>query len=83
MNRLLAAGLLAAFALPAAADTKVGLLLPASGNYAALGKDIEDGFRMAITESGRDDIQIIPADTEADPQTGLCPRCAAVVAAIG
>lgn len=71
MNRLLAAGLLASLALPASADTKVGLLLPASGNYAALGKDIEDGFRMAIAEAGRDDIQIVPADTEADPQTGL------------
>ncbi|TKW66422.1 MAG: ABC transporter [Paracoccus denitrificans] len=71
MNRLLAAGLLAAFAMPAAAETTVGLLLPASGNYAALGKDIEDGFRMAMAAAGRNDITIIPADTEADPQTGL------------
>ncbi len=71
MNHLIAASLLAALALPAAADTKVGLLIPASGNYAALGKDIEDGFRMAITESGRSDIEILKADTEADPQTGL------------
>lgn len=71
MNRLLAAGLMATLALPAMAETKVGLLLPASGNYAALGKDIADGFRLAIEESGRDDIQILPADTQADPQTGL------------
>lgn len=71
MNRLCTAFLLATIALPAAAQTKVGLLLPASGNYAALGQDIEDGFRMAIAESGRTDIDIIEADTEADPQTGL------------
>lgn len=76
MTHLLTAGLLAALALPAlslpvAAESKVGLLLPASGNYAALGQDIEDGFRMALDEAGRDDITVIEADTEADPQTGL------------
>ena len=76
MTHVLTAGLLAALALPslaltAAVETKVGLLLPASGNYAALGQDIEDGFRMALTEAGRDDIAVIEADTEADPQTGL------------
>lgn len=54
-----------------AAETTVGLLLPASGNYAALGKDIEDGFRMAIAESGRSDIVILREDTEAKPQAGL------------
>ncbi|MDO5641837.1 MAG: ABC transporter substrate-binding protein [Paracoccus sp. (in: a-proteobacteria)] len=65
--------LMAAFVLsaPALADTKVGLLLPASGNYAALGQDIETGFRMAIAESGRGDITVLRADTAADPQTGL------------
>lgn len=71
MNRTLAACLLTSIAIPAAADTKVGLLLPASGNYAALGQDIEDGFLMAIAESGHRDIEIVEADTEADPQTGL------------
>lgn len=67
----LAAGLLAAMALPAMADTTVGLLLPASGNYAALGQDIEDGFRMALAESGRSDITVLREDTEAKPPTGL------------
>lgn len=68
---LAAAGLIAALSLPAAAQTTVGLLLPASGNYAALGQDIEDGFRMALAESGRDDIIVLEEDTEAKPQTGL------------
>ena len=60
-----------AFALPSLAATKVGLLLPASGNYAALGHDSEDGFRMALAESGRPDIEVLREDTEAKPQTGL------------
>ncbi|MFV0293555.1 MAG: ABC transporter substrate-binding protein [Paracoccus sp. (in: a-proteobacteria)] len=67
----LAGCLIAALTLPATAKTTVGLLLPASGNYAALGQDIEDGFRMAISESGREDITILREDTEAKPQTGL------------
>lgn len=71
MKSTLAACLLATLATPAMADTTVGLLLPASGNYAALGQDIEDGFRMALTPAGRDDITVIEADTEAKPQTGL------------
>lgn len=71
MKSTLAACLLATLATPAMADTTVGLLLPASGNYAALGQDIEDGFRMALTQAGRDDITVIEADTEAKPQTGL------------
>ncbi|WBU53223.1 ABC transporter substrate-binding protein [Paracoccus sp. SCSIO 75233] len=70
MRNAIAAGLIA-FAAPAAAETTVGLLLPASGNYAALGQDIEDGFRMAITEAARDDIRILREDTEAKPQAGL------------
>ena len=71
MKSTLASCLLATLATPAMADTTVGLLLPASGNYAALGQDIEDGFRMALTQAGRDDITVIEADTEAKPQTGL------------
>ena len=71
MKSTLAACLLATLAAPVLADTTVGLLLPASGNYAALGQDIEDGFRMALTQAGRDDITVIEADTEAKPQTGL------------
>ncbi|MBA4492365.1 ABC transporter substrate-binding protein [Paracoccus sp. S1E-3] len=71
MKSTLAACLLATLAAPATADTTVGLLLPASGNYAALGQDIADGFRMALAEAGRDDITVIAQDTEAKPQTGL------------
>ncbi|WBU64060.1 ABC transporter substrate-binding protein [Paracoccus aerodenitrificans] len=71
MKALLAAAFTTCLSLPATAETTVGLLLPASGNYAALGQDIEDGFRMALAEAGRDDITVLREDTEAKPQTGL------------
>ena len=55
----------------ALAEVKVGLLLPASGPYAALGKEITDGFMLAIEESGLKDIKVINEDTEAKPPVGL------------
>lgn len=55
----------------AQAQVKVGLLLPTSGPYAALGKEITDGFLLAINESGRKDITVISEDTEAKPPVGL------------
>ncbi|MGI9504330.1 MAG: penicillin-binding protein activator, partial [Geminicoccaceae bacterium] len=56
----------------AAADTKVGLILPYSGTYAALGNDITDGFNFAIEQAGRSgDFTIIQEDTEVKPPVGL------------
>ncbi|MEZ5932087.1 MAG: ABC transporter substrate-binding protein [Alphaproteobacteria bacterium] len=54
------------------AETTVGLLLPYSGTYAALGNDITDGFNFAIEEAGRADaFAIVREDTEAKPPVGL------------
>lgn len=54
------------------AETTVGLLLPYSGTYAALGNDITDGFSLALEEAGRSgDIKIVKEDTEAKPPVGL------------
>jgi branched-chain amino acid transport system substrate-binding protein len=62
-------------ALPAAADTvDIGLLLPFSGVYAALGNEIEAGFALGLETYGNDlDIEIIlhREDTEVTPATGL------------
>lgn len=62
-------------ALPAMADDiKVGLILPYSGVYAALGNDIEAGFRLGLeTHAGLtdDSFTIIKEDTEAKPPVGL------------
>jgi len=62
-------------AAPAAnAETvKVGLLLPYTGVYAALGQEIETGFRLAIklnNDTGHT-IDIIREDSEAKPPVGL------------
>jgi branched-chain amino acid transport system substrate-binding protein len=56
----------------AQAETKVGLLLPKSGTYAALGNEIEAGFNLALTEAGKSgDFKIVVEDTEIKPPVGL------------
>jgi len=76
LTALSAAAILSATAVgmaaPATAQTKVGLLLPKSGVYAALGEEIEVGFNIAVEEAGMGD-QIIPygEDTEVKPPVGV------------
>lgn len=56
----------------ASAETTVGLLLPTSGTYAALGKEIDDGFTMALDEAGMSgDFKLVREDSEAKPPVGL------------
>ncbi len=55
----------------AAPKLKVGLMLPATGTFAALGTAIDNGFRLYITEqggklSGRE-IEFVKVDDESDP----------------
>lgn len=63
-----------ALALPAAhaqAKLKVGLMLPYSGTYAALGTAIENGFRLYVDEKGGKlggrEIEYVKVDDESDP----------------
>ncbi|MGB1006089.1 MAG: ABC transporter substrate-binding protein [Thalassobaculaceae bacterium] len=57
---------------PAQAETKVGLLLPKSGTYAVLGKEIEAGFNLALEQAGRTgEFTIVGEDTEIKPAVGL------------
>lgn len=72
---LLAAAVLAC-ALPAAqaqsaGKIKVGLMLPYTGTFAALGTAIENGFRLYVTEQGGKlagrDIEFVKVDDESDP----------------
>ncbi|MEM6488526.1 MAG: ABC transporter substrate-binding protein [Pseudomonadota bacterium] len=70
------AGLIgAALVAPAAADEiKVGLLLPYSGVYAALGTEIDAGFVLGLDTFGEDagtSFQIVREDTEVKPPVGL------------
>ncbi|MBW3098822.1 ABC transporter substrate-binding protein [Pseudohoeflea coraliihabitans] len=54
------------------AETKAGLLLPKSGNYAALGEEIDAGVVLALEEAGMaDDIRLVREDSEAKPPVGL------------
>lgn len=66
---------LALSALPALAQglpkLKVGLMLPYTGTYAALGNAIENGFRLHIAEQGGKlagrEIEFVKVDDESDP----------------
>ena len=67
-----AAALVAASAAQAqGAKLKVGLMLPATGTYAALGTAIENGFRLYVTEQGGKlggrEIEFVKVDDESDP----------------
>ncbi|HJV69736.1 ABC transporter substrate-binding protein [Ideonella sp.] len=67
--------LLASAAGPAAAQTtaklKVGLMLPYTGTYAALGNAIENGFRLYVSEQGGKlggrEVEFFKVDDESDP----------------
>lgn len=57
-----------------AEEIKVGLLLPYTGVYAALGNDIEAGFRLGLEQYGPETAaswEIFSEDTEAKPPVGL------------
>ncbi|WP_372602701.1 ABC transporter substrate-binding protein [Actibacterium sp.] len=72
ISGLAVAAALTTISTAALAETTVGLLLPKSGVFAALGNEIDDGFVFALEEAGRaDDIKIVREDTEVKPPVGL------------
>ncbi|HEY2630551.1 MAG TPA: ABC transporter substrate-binding protein [Usitatibacter sp.] len=66
-----AAAMLAPLSSFAQAKLKVGLMLPYSGTYAALGDAIEKGFRLYLAEQGGKiggrEIEFVKLDDESDP----------------
>ncbi len=59
-------------AAAAAEDLKVGLLLPYSSVYAALGQEITDGFNLAVDTYGEGvEVTTVQEDTEVKPGVGL------------
>ena len=75
-SAVLAAALAATALMPLTAQSqapklKVGLMLPYSGTYAALGTAIENGFRLYVAEQGGKiagrDIEYFKVDDESDP----------------
>ena len=69
---LIAAALIATAAqAQVATKLKVGLMLPATGTYAALGTAIDNGFRLYVAEQGGKlagrEIEYVRVDDESDP----------------
>src|SRR5487761_1787872 len=64
----------ARFAIGQQAKIKLGLMLPYTGTYAALGKNIDAALRLAIAEAGGRlggrDIDYIVLDDESEPAKG-------------
>ncbi len=60
-----------AFAQPASGPIKVGLMLPYSGTYAALGTAIENGFKLYVQQQGGKlggrEVQYFKVDDESEP----------------
>ena len=54
-----------------AEDIKVGMITTLSGGGAGLGIDVRDGFLLAITQSGRDDIEVIVEDDQRKPDVAV------------
>ena len=51
--------------------TKIGVLVPLSGENASLGKQILNSIRMALIDIKNNDIEIYPKDTRSDPDITL------------
>ena len=72
---VIAAGMATAFAAPAAlaqsGKIKVGLMIPATGTFAALGTAIENGFKLHVAEQGGKlggrEVEYVKVDDESDP----------------
>lgn len=69
------AACLSALATGAVADghsgVKVGMITTLSGGGAGLGIDVRDGFMLAITQSGRDDIEVVIEDDQRKPDIAV------------
>jgi branched-chain amino acid transport system substrate-binding protein len=54
---------------------KVGLMLPATGSFAALGTAVENGFKLYVTEQGGKlggrEVEFVKVDDESDPSKAV------------
>ncbi len=62
------------FAIGQTARVKLGLMLPYTGTYAALGRNIDEALRLAINEKGGKlggrDVEYVVLDDESEPAKG-------------
>lgn len=66
-----AATLAMAMALPAQAETVVGLITTLSGGGAGIGVDIRDGFMLAMQQSGNTDVRVVVEDDGQRPENAV------------
>ncbi|MEW5728008.1 MAG: ABC transporter substrate-binding protein [Pseudomonadota bacterium] len=66
-----AGGVPTRFAIGNTAKVRVGIMLPYSGTYAALGEQITNGFKMSLAEQGGKlggrEVEFVALDDESDP----------------
>ena len=73
VKRIVATAVAASLAasVAVAAPLKVGMITTLSGGGAGLGKDVHDGFMLAIEQSGNADIQVIVKDDQRKPDLAV------------
>jgi len=68
---LLATAAAALMAGPALAELTVGMITTLSGGGAGLGIEVRDGFVLSVTQSGRDDIEVVIEDDQRKPDIAV------------
>lgn len=63
---------------PVVAPPRLGLLLPLTGNAAAVGRDMLDAAQMALFEFGSDELVLLPRDTGDTPEGAAAAARAAL-----
>ena len=73
VNRIVAATVAATLAasVAVAAPVKVGMITTLSGGGAGLGKDVRDGFMLAVEQSGNADIEVVVKDDQRKPDIAV------------
>ena len=75
LKQLLIAFTITIFSMAAYADSnkviKVGMITTLSGGGSGLGVDVRDGFLLAISQSGRKDIEVIVEDDQRKPDVAV------------
>jgi branched-chain amino acid transport system substrate-binding protein len=63
---------------PPPGPVKLGVLLPFSGDGAAIGNDMLDGAQLALFDFADVELELLPRDTAADPPTAVAAARAAL-----
>ena len=73
VNRIVATAAAATLAasVAVAAPVKVGMITTLSGGGAGLGKDVRDGFMLAVEQSGNADIEVVVKDDQRKPDIAV------------